>query len=137
MGIRRYIFELLCSLLLLLTSNSKQHRIFHCFCRHYSKHGQSTLADVPSAAKFTEKELPDQTGKVFIVTGASSGVGKELAQILYSHNAKVYVAARSSEKASKAIESIKTSTIYPQSKHLQKSFCPKRRSSTCYGIMQV
>merc|ERR1712093_663020 len=33
--------------------------------------------------------------------------------------------------------SISTSTIYPQSKHLQKSFCPKRRSSTCYGIMQV
>jgi len=61
----------------------------------------------PPAAKFTEKTLPDQTGKVFIVTGSSSGVGKELAQILYSHNAKVYVAARSDEKAAKAIESIK------------------------------
>ncbi|KAK9252115.1 putative oxidoreductase [Lipomyces tetrasporus] len=46
-------------------------------------------------AKFTEKTLLDQAGKVFIVTGSSSGVGKELAQILYSHN------------ASKAIESIK------------------------------
>merc|ERR1712098_685335 len=106
----------------------------------------------PPAAKFTEKELPDQTGKVFIVTGASSGVGKELAQILYSHNAKVYVAARSSERPQKlsnpsrphflilkaqSNSSISTSTIYPQSKHLQKSFCPKRRSSTCYGIMQV
>ncbi|CZT10000.1 related to Oxidoreductase, short-chain dehydrogenase [Rhynchosporium agropyri] len=62
----------------------------------------------PPAAKFTEKEVPDQTGKVFIVTGSSSGVGKELAQILYAHNAKIYIAARSSEKASKAIESIKT-----------------------------
>jgi NAD(P)-dependent dehydrogenase (short-subunit alcohol dehydrogenase family) len=46
--------------------------------------------------------------QVFIVTGSSSGVGKELAQILYSHNAKVYIAARSPEKATKAIESIKT-----------------------------
>ncbi|KAH7385138.1 hypothetical protein BKA64DRAFT_158607 [Cadophora sp. MPI-SDFR-AT-0126] len=68
----------------------------------------------PPTPKFTEKELPDQTGKVFIVTGASSGVGKELAQILYSHNAKVYVAARSSEKAEKAIESIKVA--FPNSK---------------------
>jgi retinol dehydrogenase-12 len=46
--------------------------------------------------------------QVFIVTGSSSGVGKELAQILYSHNAKVYVATRSQEKATGAIESIKT-----------------------------
>jgi len=41
------------------------------------------------------------------VTGANTGVGKELAQILYSKNAKVYVAARSKEKAMKAIEAIK------------------------------
>ncbi|KAL2069771.1 hypothetical protein VTL71DRAFT_14450 [Oculimacula yallundae] len=41
----------------------------------------------PPTAKFTETEVPDQTGKVFIVTGSSSGVGKELAQILYSQNA--------------------------------------------------
>ena len=40
-------------------------------------------------------------------------MGKELAQILYSHNAKVYVAARSKEKASKAIESIKAA--FPKS----------------------
>jgi retinol dehydrogenase-12 len=48
------------------------------------------------------------------VTGSSSGIGKELAQILFSHNAKVYVAARSSEKAAKAIESIKQT--FPNSK---------------------
>ncbi|KAG0653118.1 Short-chain dehydrogenase reductase [Hyphodiscus hymeniophilus] len=62
----------------------------------------------PPAAQLTEKNLPDQAGKVFIVTGSSTGVGKELAQILYSHNAKVYIAARSQEKATRAIESIKT-----------------------------
>lgn len=48
------------------------------------------------------------------MTGSSSGVGKELAQILYSHNAKVYIAARSSEKVSNAIDSIKTA--FPNSK---------------------
>lgn len=46
-------------------------------------------------------------GQVYIVTGANSGVGKELAHILYSKDAKVYVAARSEEKAAKAIEEIK------------------------------
>jgi retinol dehydrogenase-12 len=84
----------------------------------------------PPEAKLTEKNLPDQAGKVhlppflqrillttqqvFIVTGSSSGVGKELAQILYSHNAKVYLAARSAEKTNAAIESIKTA--FPNSK---------------------
>ncbi|PMD21370.1 NAD(P)-binding protein [Hyaloscypha hepaticicola] len=68
----------------------------------------------PPEAKLTEKNLPDQTGKVFIVTGSSSGVGKELAQILYSHNAKVYLAARSEEKTNAAIESIKAA--FPNSK---------------------
>jgi retinol dehydrogenase-12 len=50
----------------------------------------------------------DQLPQVFIVTGSSSGVGKELAQILFSHNAKVYMAVRSAEKASQAIDSIKS-----------------------------
>ncbi|EKD19690.1 uncharacterized protein L3040_001963 [Drepanopeziza brunnea f. sp. 'multigermtubi'] len=68
----------------------------------------------PPAAKFTERSLPDQSNKVFIVTGSSTGVGKELAQILYSHNAKVYIAARSQDRASQAIESIKA--LYPNSK---------------------
>jgi len=48
------------------------------------------------------------------VTGSSSGVGKELAQILYAHHAKVYVAARSQDKADAAISSIKSN--FPNSK---------------------
>ncbi len=41
------------------------------------------------------------------MTGSNTGVGKEVAQILYSKHAKVYIFARSVEKANKAIESIK------------------------------
>lgn len=44
---------------------------------------------------------------MYIVTGSNTGVGKELAQILYSKNAKVYIAARSEEKANRAIEELK------------------------------
>lgn len=67
----------------------------------------------PPAATFTEESLPDQAGKVFLVTGGATGIGLELVQILYAHNAKVYIAARSEEKASKAIASIETS--FPES----------------------
>jgi retinol dehydrogenase-12 len=58
----------------------------------------------PPAAAFTEGSLPDLRGKVYIVTGASAGVGRELARLLYSRNGTVYVAARSSERAHAAIQ---------------------------------
>ena len=51
---------------------------------------------------------------MYIVTGSNTGVGKEVAQILYSKHAKVYIAARSEEKANDAIKSIKGSL--PKSK---------------------
>jgi retinol dehydrogenase 12 len=44
---------------------------------------------------------------VYLVTGGNSGIGKELAQFLYSKNGRVYIAARSKEKAMEAIDSIK------------------------------
>ncbi len=49
------------------------------------------------------------TPQVFLVTGGASGIGFELVKILYAHNAKVYIAARSEQKASKAIASIESS----------------------------
>ncbi|KAF2821679.1 NAD(P)-binding protein [Ophiobolus disseminans] len=61
----------------------------------------------PPSPKFTESSLSDLKGKVYIVTGSSAGVGKELARILYSRNATVYVAARSSDRANAAITYIK------------------------------
>ena len=61
----------------------------------------------PPKPTFTEHNLPDQSGKTFIITGGSSGVGEQLAYILYKHNAKIYIAARSEEKSRKAIERVK------------------------------
>ncbi|KAG9230532.1 hypothetical protein BJ875DRAFT_471927 [Amylocarpus encephaloides] len=61
---------------------------------------------LPPKPLFTVKDVPTLEGKVYIVTGSNTGVGKALAQILYSKNAKVYVAARSKEKAERAIEDI-------------------------------
>ncbi|KAF2971578.1 hypothetical protein GQX73_g2020 [Xylaria multiplex] len=65
----------------------------------------STLKNMfPGEPLLTEHNLGSQEGKVFIVTGANSGLGKELMKILYSKHAKVYVAARSESKAKAAIE---------------------------------
>ncbi|KAF2479441.1 short-chain dehydrogenase [Neohortaea acidophila] len=55
----------------------------------------------------TEKNLPNQAGRVFIVTGGYAGVGKELCKILYGKNGTVYVAGRSQEKGDKALAEIK------------------------------
>ena len=47
------------------------------------------------------------------MTGGASGIGLELVKILYAHNAKVYIAARSEQKASKAISTVENS--FPKS----------------------
>ncbi|XHG03614.1 hypothetical protein AWENTII_006915 [Aspergillus wentii] len=69
---------------------------------------------LPNKATLTEKNLPDQSGKVFLVTGASGGLGKLLTDILYQHNGKIYLAARSESKTKEAIEEIKAA--HPSSK---------------------
>ncbi|KAL4938025.1 hypothetical protein BDV06DRAFT_201845 [Aspergillus oleicola] len=58
-------------------------------------------------APLTEANLPDQSGKVFIVTGATSGYGLLLSTFLYRRNAKVYLAARNSKKTEEVIADIK------------------------------
>jgi retinol dehydrogenase-12 len=63
----------------------------------------------PPSPTFTESSLPSLSGKVYIVTGANAGVGRELSRLLYSRNATVYLACRTSSKASEAIEWIQSS----------------------------
>lgn len=61
----------------------------------------------PAKPTFTEESIPDQIGKVFVVTGGNAGLGFELVKILYSKGAKVYMFGRSQVKAEEAIRSIK------------------------------
>lgn len=69
--------------------------------------GASFSQIYPPSPKFKESAVADLKGKVYLVTGANAGVGKELARLLYSRNGTVYVGARSSEKAEAAIQWIK------------------------------
>ncbi|KAF2120920.1 hypothetical protein BDV96DRAFT_280987 [Lophiotrema nucula] len=61
----------------------------------------------PPKATLTEKNLPSQKGKIFIVTGGSSGIGYELSKILYGAGGKVYILTRSEKNAIQAISEIK------------------------------
>ncbi|KAK5996261.1 Short-chain dehydrogenase/reductase iacJ [Cladobotryum mycophilum] len=60
----------------------------------------------PPKPTFTAANVEPQNGKVFIVTGGYSGIGFELAKMLYQKNGRVYIAGRSEEKAREAIRLI-------------------------------
>ncbi|KAH6895400.1 hypothetical protein B0T10DRAFT_545094 [Thelonectria olida] len=68
----------------------------------------------PPSPGFTEKNLPDLAGKVFFITGPTSGLGLQLAALLYSKNASVFLAARSQSKLDAAVDEIKQ--MHPSSK---------------------
>ncbi|KAK6353888.1 hypothetical protein TWF730_008310 [Orbilia blumenaviensis] len=72
-----------------------------------------TAEGFPPKPGFEEKDVPDLSGKVYLVTGASTGIGYELAKILYSKNAKVYIAGRSEKNGADAVANIKED--YPKS----------------------
>ncbi|KAM0560004.1 hypothetical protein ACHAPJ_003960 [Fusarium lateritium] len=59
------------------------------------------------SSKYTEQNIPDLKDKVIVITGSNTGVGKEIAKMVYSKNAKVYMLARSTAKNEKACEEIK------------------------------
>ncbi|KAJ7165742.1 NAD-P-binding protein [Mycena filopes] len=57
-----------------------------------------------------DRDIPDLTGKTIIVTGGNTGIGYETVKQLLLKNAKVYLAARSPEKAAAAIKSLEEET---------------------------
>jgi NAD(P)-dependent dehydrogenase (short-subunit alcohol dehydrogenase family) len=69
----------------------------------------------PPRPSLTEQNLPSQKGKVFIVTGGYSGVGYQLASMLFGAGGKVYIAGRSEAKAQQSIETIKLAVHDPAS----------------------
>ncbi|KAK4612333.1 Short-chain dehydrogenase/reductase [Fulvia fulva] len=66
---------------------------------------QSVLISAPA---LTVAKLPDQFGKVVVVTGGYSGIGSELAEMLYSRNATVFIAGRDVQQAKKCMQGIQT-----------------------------
>ena len=56
---------------------------------------------------WTTENMPDQSGKTIIVTGANIGIGYETTLALYKAGAHVIMACRSLEKAETAAEAMK------------------------------
>ncbi|VEU22206.1 DEKNAAC103214 [Brettanomyces naardenensis] len=61
----------------------------------------------PSTPKFIDKDYPDLTGKVFLVSGGTSGVGFEVVKKLLGKNAKVWILGRSRAKLDALIADLK------------------------------
>ncbi|CAN5570400.1 SDR family NAD(P)-dependent oxidoreductase [soil metagenome] len=59
-----------------------------------------------SNEKWNTENIPNQKGKVVIVTGSSSGIGFEAARVLANKEASVIIAVRNLEKGNKALEKI-------------------------------
>ncbi|KAH7212335.1 hypothetical protein DER44DRAFT_808144 [Fusarium oxysporum] len=75
----------------------------------------------PPSPTFTESSLPSLNFRVYIITGATSGVGLELAKILYSRSAIVYIAARNYSKITSAIKEVQSAS--PDSTGRLESLC--------------
>jgi NAD(P)-dependent dehydrogenase (short-subunit alcohol dehydrogenase family) len=59
---------------------------------------------------WTELDIPDQRGRVAVVTGANSGLGLETARQLAARGATVVLAVRSPQRGSAATEDIRSTT---------------------------
>jgi NAD(P)-dependent dehydrogenase (short-subunit alcohol dehydrogenase family) len=53
-------------------------------------------------ASWTTADIPDQTGRTFVITGANSGLGREATQALAAHGAQVIMAVRNESKGQRA-----------------------------------
>ncbi len=56
--------------------------------------------------RWTEADVPDQTGKIAIVTGANTGLGFETARVLADRGARVVIAVRDTAKGEAAAAKI-------------------------------
>jgi NAD(P)-dependent dehydrogenase (short-subunit alcohol dehydrogenase family) len=59
---------------------------------------------------FTEADVPDQSGRCIVVTGANTGIGFEAARALAGKGARVLLACRDEVRAEAAMRSIRAET---------------------------
>jgi NAD(P)-dependent dehydrogenase (short-subunit alcohol dehydrogenase family) len=60
--------------------------------------------------RWTASDIPDQTGRIAVVTGGNTGLGYETAKVLAHHGATVVLACRDTAKADRAAQRIGAGT---------------------------
>ncbi len=63
--------------------------------------------------KWTAADIPDQTGRTVVITGANSGLGLRSAEALAAKGARVLLACRNATKAATALESVRSKATGP------------------------
>ncbi|KAI0365409.1 NAD(P)-binding protein [Pilatotrama ljubarskyi] len=58
-------------------------------------------------AEWSPDDIPDQSGKVFFITGGNTGLGFAMAKALLGRNAKVYITSRDRERGQAAVDQLR------------------------------
>src|SRR5690349_4043909 len=59
------------------------------------------------ASHWTPEDIPDQTGRTALITGANSGIGLETGRVLAAHGARIIVAGRDQARLDEAVRVIR------------------------------
>jgi NAD(P)-dependent dehydrogenase (short-subunit alcohol dehydrogenase family) len=73
----------------------------------YKKETKMKTIEKDGSTEWTEKNLPDLTGKTIIITGANSGTGFSATKFMSAQGATVIMACRNPARAKKALKSLK------------------------------
>jgi NAD(P)-dependent dehydrogenase (short-subunit alcohol dehydrogenase family) len=69
-----------------------------------------TVAQEAPKPDWSSADIPSQAGRIFVVTGGTSGIGLETAKALAAADAEVIIAARNPQRGEEAIASIRQDT---------------------------